>query len=300
MGSLKSTIHALTLFLSLSFVTCIAFAASGGRMGGNSFSKRSSPSSSSHSSHFSPSNHYYHHHYRHGSRGYSSLSSQNEKMKRGGSEIVDFSTWGVVVITTGMVGAVAVAVYFEYMNNKGSVIMVQVGLTGKAHSLQKELNEIAETTDTGSPNGWQFILTETTSALLRRPKYFISGYSSVKQHWSVENVEKSFGELSREERGKMDMESLVNVNNVKMQRAVTPKASKLGKEYIVVTVLIAAKGSYRVPAITSIHDMKDALRSLNIGSTNLLAVEVLWTAQDGNDTLSEEALLEDYPLLRPI
>ncbi|KAF2285389.1 hypothetical protein GH714_003432 [Hevea brasiliensis] len=162
-------------------------------------------------------------------------------MKRGGSEIVDFSTWGVVVITTGMVGAVAVAVYFEYMNNKGSVIMVQV-----------------------------------------------------KQHWSVENVEKSFGELSREERGKMDMESLVNVNNVKMQRAVTPKASKLGKEYIVVTVLVAAKGSYRVPAITSIHDMKDALRSLNIGCRG--AVD----SQDGNDTLSEEALLEDYPLLRPI
>ncbi len=30
------------------------------------------------------------------------------------------------------------------------------------------------------------------------------------------------------------------------------------------------------------------------------AVEVLWTPQDENDTLSERELLRDYPLLRPL
>ena len=30
------------------------------------------------------------------------------------------------------------------------------------------------------------------------------------------------------------------------------------------------------------------------------AVEVLWTPQNENDTLSERELLEDYPLLRPL
>ncbi|XP_021606560.1 uncharacterized protein LOC110610792 isoform X2 [Manihot esculenta] len=237
MESPKSTIHALALFLSLSLFICIGFAASGGRIGGNSFSKRSSPRSSSHSSQFSPSNHYCHHHYRHGSTGCSSLSSQNQKIEWEGS-VTSTPTWVAVIITIGVVGAISVAVYFEYMHNSGSVIMVQVGLTGKAPSLQKELNEIAETTDTGSPNGWQFILTETTLALLRHSAHFISGYSSVKQEWGVENVEKGFRELSSEERGKMDVESLVNVNNVKMQRPVSRKASKHHKDYIVPLQLI--------------------------------------------------------------
>lgn len=56
----------------------------------------------------------------------------------------------------------------------------------------------------------------------------------MKQEWGVENVEKGFRELSSEERGKMDVESLVNVNNVKMQRPVSRKASKHHKDYIVV------------------------------------------------------------------
>ena len=36
---------------------------------------------------------------------------------------------------------------------------LQVGLTGKASSLLKELNEIAKTTDTSSSKGWTHILT---------------------------------------------------------------------------------------------------------------------------------------------
>ncbi|KAK3004631.1 hypothetical protein RJ639_019118 [Escallonia herrerae] len=32
----------------------------------------------------------------------------------------------------------------------------------------------------------------------------------------------------------------------------------------------------------------------------LQAVEMLWTPQNENDTLSERELLEDYPLLRPL
>lgn len=32
----------------------------------------------------------------------------------------------------------------------------------------------------------------------------------------------------------------------------------------------------------------------------LQAVEVLWTPQNENDTISEQELLEDYPLLRPL
>ncbi|XP_020534119.1 uncharacterized protein LOC105631980 isoform X2 [Jatropha curcas] len=273
MAPTRPLIHVITLFLSLSLILCIAFAASGGRMGGGSFSKRSLGSSGSSSSHFSPPNHanshyhnnYYHRQYHHGS------SCFWKEMRSSASDNGGFSRWDVVIVTVSLVGVVLVF-YFEYLQrqSKGSVLMVQVGLRGKARSLLKELNEIAETTDTSSPKGWQLILIETTSALLRHPKYFISGYSSVNQYWGDDSVEKSFRELSGEEREKTERETLVNVNNIKWKRTVTPKANKFDKDYIVVTVLVAAAGSYRVPPIRSTDDMKDALRSLNSGCRGAL------------------------------
>lgn len=98
-----------------------------------------------------------------------------------------------------------------------------------------------------------------------------------------------------------------------------------------VTILVAAEGSYKLPTINGSGDLKEALQ--NIGSipssrtlvskskdrqagrqpagydfhfhfvtnlSSLQAVEVLWTPQNENDTLSERQLLEDYPLLRPL
>ena len=56
----------------------------------------------------------------------------------------------------------------------------------------------------------------------------------MKQKRSVEAVEKEFKQLSAEEREKFEIESLVNVDNIKVQRTFIPKDNKLGKDYIVV------------------------------------------------------------------
>nr|CAB3493607.1 unnamed protein product [Digitaria exilis] len=80
---------------------------------------------------------------------------------------------------------------------------------------------------------------------------------------SMDDGEKRFNQLSIEERGKFDEETLVNVNSIKRNKAGSQRSSGFTNEYIV-------------------------------------AVEVLWTPQNENDTLSERELLEDYPLLRPL
>jgi uncharacterized membrane protein len=68
-----------------------------------------------------------------------------------------------------------------------------------------------------------------------------------------------------------------------------------------VTILVAAEGEYKLPTISSNTDLKDALRKLgSIPVDAIQAVEVLWTPQDENDTLSERELLRDYPLLRSL
>ncbi|TMX02093.1 hypothetical protein EJD97_022579 [Solanum chilense] len=168
-------------------------------------------------------------------------------------------------------------------------------------SLQKDLNRIAEVADTSTPEGLSFVLTETTLALLRHPGYCISAYSSVDVKRSMEEGENRFNQLSIEERGKFDEETLVNVNNIRRKSSTSQRATGFSNEYIVVTILVAAEGAYKLPTINGSGDLKEALQKIaSIPSSRTLAVEILWTPQNENDTLSERQLLEDYPLLRPL
>lgn len=84
---------------------------------------------------------------------------------------------------------------------------------------------------------------------------------------------------------------------------------------------------HKLPSINGSGDLKEALQKLgslpqskimvrnavcelcHVGFVNFIpkisliimqAVEVLWTPQNENDTLTERQLLEDYPLLRPL
>lgn len=50
----------------------------------------------------------------------------------------------------------------------------------------------------------------------------------------MDDGEKRFNQLSIEERGKFDEETLVNVNSIKRQKAGTQRSSGFSNEYIVV------------------------------------------------------------------
>ncbi|GJM96280.1 hypothetical protein PR202_ga13101 [Eleusine coracana subsp. coracana] len=118
---------------------------------------------------------------------------------------------------------------------------------------------------------------------------------------SMDDGEKRFNQLSIEERGKFDEETLVNVNSIKRNKTASQRSSGFSNEYIVITILVAAEGVHKLPVINSSNDLKAALQNLAaIPSNKILAVEVLWTPQNENDTLTERELLEDYPLLRPL
>jgi uncharacterized membrane protein len=68
-----------------------------------------------------------------------------------------------------------------------------------------------------------------------------------------------------------------------------------------VTILVAAEGEHKLPTIKTLADLKEALQKLgSIPADSIQAVEVLWTPQDENDTLSECELLHKYPLLRSL
>ncbi|KAE8702869.1 Ribosomal protein S24e family protein isoform 1 [Hibiscus syriacus] len=292
----KLSILAAIVSLMLSRNLYEVSAATGGRMGGSSFSEESPPSSNRYDDHYydhhHDHDHYRHHHHHHSQPG---LSRNADQETGSTSPAVSY------LILTIFVGAASAIVYRSAAENRMTVLQVQVGLSAKARSVQKELTEIASTTDTSTAKGWNFILQETISSLLHHPHCYLHGYSSVTHHWSIGGAEQQFQRISKEERLKFDIETLVNVNNNKKQRVVVSNGDHTNKDRIVVTVLVAAQGAYKLPAINTTDDMKEALQSLaDISSSKIKGVEVLWSPQDENDSLSIEELLENYPQLKRI
>lgn len=269
----------LTLFLN------VALAASGGIMGGSSFSSSDHEDKDSWSS--SP---------------YSSCNSNSDdnKVRSDGNGNGGSGLLGPILMVVMFVGSGCLIFDVFHLYRK-TVLMIQVGLSATARSIQRELNEIAFTANTANEKGFHYILTETILALLRQPTHCISGYSFVEQKRNIEDLEKRFNQLSLEEREKFDTETLVNVNNIKVQRRCIPRSNKVGKDYLVVTILVAAEGTHKLPVIKDTESLKAALQYLGaIHARKIKAVHVLWTPQDENDALFKEELLENYPLLRPV
>ncbi|XP_071735463.1 FLUCTUATING-LIGHT-ACCLIMATION protein 1, chloroplastic-like [Rutidosis leptorrhynchoides] len=282
-----------------------ALAASGGRMGGRSFSSSSSSSSSrSYSTRIrSPDVSFSAPYYAPTPFGGGGGFFVGPAVGVGSSFFFVMMGFAAFILVSGFLsdrsdaddGGVLTA------TEKTSVLKLQVGLLGMGRSLQRDLNRIAESADTSTPAGLSFVLQETTLSLLRHPEYCISGYSSVDVKRSVEEGEKRFNQLSIEERGKFDEETLVNVNNIRKQSTTSQRSNGFRNEYIVITIIVAAGGVQKLPPINSSAQLKEALQKLaSIPSSRIMAVEVLWTPQNENDTLSERELLEDYSLLRPL
>lgn len=299
----KPAVAALIVGLLLMYDPSSALAASGGRVGGRSFSSRSSYSSRSYSvpktsggGGFSYSAPYY----APSPFGFGGGVYVGPAVGFGSSFMLVMAGFAAFILVSGFLsdrseGGVLTA------TDKTTVLKLQVGLLGMGRSLQRDLDRIAETADTSTSEGLGYVLTETTLALLRHPDYCISAYSYADVKKDMEEGENRFNQLSIEERGKFDEETLVNVNNIKKRSSTSLRASGYSNEYIVVTILVAAEGVHKLPTINSSSDLREALQKLgSIPARKTLAVEVLWTPQNENDALSERELLQDYPLLRPL
>jgi uncharacterized membrane protein len=194
-----------------------------------------------------------------------------------------------------------------YSNPKISVGRVQVGLLAGARGLQKELDELGRSADTGSAIGRAQVLQESTLALLRHPEYWVYG-AAQSQQTALEAAEAKFNQLALAERSKFTAETLSNVNNQlregSSQASLAADGGQLVTteapgEYIIVTILVGTEGKLELPKINSSDELRQALRQIGgISSDRLLAVEILWTPQAEGDTLTSDDLMAEYPDLK--
>lgn len=214
---------------------------------------------------------------------------------------------------------------YRSSNTLVSVAQVQVGLLAQARSLQKDLDRMAQTADTGTAVGRSQVLQEATLALLRHPDCWIYGNAEADQV-SMEAAEVGFNRLSLEERSKFSQETLSNYNsnynNAQSERSLSSQtlngsADSTGmdalmtrttnqsinqsiNEYIVVTLLVATDRRLNFPrAIAGETELRQALSTLGaIAADELIAVEILWSPQADGDVLSKDDILTHYPDLR--
>ncbi|MBD0264486.1 MAG: DUF1517 domain-containing protein, partial [Tolypothrix sp. Co-bin9] len=196
-------------------------------------------------------------------------------------------------------------------NSNVSVTRLQVAMLAQARDLQPELNRIAETADTNSPEGRAEILQEASLALLRHPEYWVYAGGGTQQA-RLNSAEAQFNRLALAERSKFTEETLSNVNNQLKEatrKNALPSAGEIDNptdlitqgpgEYIIVTLLAATLGNFQIPAINNVEELRQALRQIgSIPSDKLLAIELLWTPQAQGDTLTSDDLLAEYADLK--
>ncbi|AES70835.1 hypothetical protein MtrunA17_Chr3g0109341 [Medicago truncatula] len=311
-----TSIISLSLLVLLS-LTCnlnSVSASSGGVAGGSFFKSSSSSSSKSFTTYSnSPSVRVQHHTRSHHARP---KSTNGE----GGSAFL--------LMVGIMVVIYVVCRCTENNDTPVTVLKLQVGMLDEMGcTLQRDLARIAEAANTSSKEGVRCLLKETIQTLDKHHGYCIAGYSSVDLKRSEEGGETCYNQLSIEEREKFDGETLVNLSNnnktrirsqsydrfsneystfdVKKNAEETEKLEKeklrsgFDNKYIVVTILVATRGSHELPNMKAAEDLKEALQKLksHLYWRDLLAGEVLWTPQKEDETLSDGKLLKDYPQL---
>ncbi|KAI3853621.1 hypothetical protein MKW98_025138 [Papaver atlanticum] len=303
----KTAIATVILGLLMTYDPYSALAASGGRMGGRAFSSSSSESTSSSTS---PS-------YSSGSSSWGSSSSSSDSSPRYSSSESSSSSASSSPSYSRGSSSSSSSHYSSWGSSSFSSSPSYRSSSSSSPSywrpsLQKDLDKIAEVSDTSTRSGLSYILRVYLMhvlsfsfgcriTLLRHLAYCFSSYSSVDVKPDKVDGENLFNKLTIEERAKFDEETLVNVDNIKKQSTPNKNPNGLSSDYLVMTILVAAMGDFKLGVVNNSDDLKKALQKLgSISTSKILAVEVMWTPQEENDTLTESEMLEDYPRLKPL
>ncbi|MEO1134567.1 MAG: DUF1517 domain-containing protein, partial [Cyanobacteria bacterium J06639_1] len=176
------------------------------------------------------------------------------------------------------------------------VAEVQVGLLASARSLQKEIDALALSADASDSAGLSKVLQEVSLALVRNEDYWVYGRAA-QETKSLNQAEQYFNQRALQERGKVSVETLTNVDDAIAQLSESQKEAPARRqnsdlaesdvgEYLVVTLLVAFEGkSLPLPNVDDADTLRRCL--MQIGGTSsdrLMAMEVLWTPQAEGDT----------------
>ena len=180
-----------------------------------------------------------------------------------------------------------------------AIAQLQVGLLASARELQRDLRQLAGSSDTSNSSGLQRVLQDSTLALLRHPDLWVYANAEVGQV-PFPSAESTFNRLSMTERSKLRSEVTSNVSgSISRDAGSAAGDADAVSDYIAVTVLVASRGRIPLKPVNGSEDLREALRIIgSVPSDQLLALEVIWQPEGAGDVLSADELLTAYPQIK--
>ncbi len=181
------------------------------------------------------------------------------------------------------------------------MIQLQIGFLASAKELQKDLRNLAISSETKTSIGLQKVLQETSLALLRQPNHWV--YANLETgKVPFHAAETTFNRLSISERSKLKSEVISNISGTTLEAfdpMIESNEPKKIKEFIAVTVLIASTSELQLSTTITNELLQKNLSLIgSIPSKELIALEVIWQPEGENEALSSEELLTNYPNLK--
>jgi uncharacterized membrane protein len=181
-----------------------------------------------------------------------------------------------------------------------AVVKCQLALLSTARSLQRELQTYASTGSTDTVAGLASALQDVVMALMRHSDYWRYGVVQVQPAATLDDAERAFNQVVGQERAKLSEELTVNVDGVRRQARPSERApsNEVG-QYLVVSLIVATGypefTAYQTPSPKDIEGTLQRLSTLL--PSDLLALEVMWSPENPDDSLTEDELIAEYPEL---
>lgn len=179
-----------------------------------------------------------------------------------------------------------------------AVVKCQIALLSTARALQHDLQTFANTATTDSVAGLGAALQDVVMALRRYRDYWRYGVVQVEHAATLDETERAFNRVVGQERAKLSEELTVNIDGVRRHTPslVDAPANEVG-QYLAVTLIIATGYPEFMPQPTpSAKDLEATLERLGtLLTSDLLALEVIWSPENPDDTLIEDELIAEYP-----
>jgi uncharacterized membrane protein len=184
-----------------------------------------------------------------------------------------------------------------------AVVKCQLALLSTARDLQRDLQQFALAATTDTVAGLATSLQEVTIALTRHQDYWRYGTLQVERTGTLDDAERAFNRVVSQERAKLSEELTVNVEGTRRQVPLqdSSRSDDVGR-YLVVTLIVATGyPEFMSNQTPSLKDIESTLQHLGtLLAADLLALEVIWSPENPDDSLTEDELLSEYPELSPL